>query len=166
MLLVSQGTSPSMNEAETEAQITSQTNLGTGMRARYQMTIEVELDLLAVDTQTYGIITSLTCKTRFRQRIYQPLYASRHFLNIRSVFITMDRDKNLKTCEKPSEKRVLLESFMDCVFINSSNEKLGFCSMIRPFREIVPTLLDWKSLNSHRQPVGKKPRSNLLRFMN
>jgi hypothetical protein len=34
MLIVSQGTSPSVNEAETEAQITSQTNLGTGMRVR------------------------------------------------------------------------------------------------------------------------------------
>ena len=37
MLLVFQGTSPSVNEAETEAQITSQTNLGTGMRARYNL---------------------------------------------------------------------------------------------------------------------------------
>jgi hypothetical protein len=41
MLLVSQGTSPSVNEAETEAQITSQTNLGTGMRANALLWIEV-----------------------------------------------------------------------------------------------------------------------------
>jgi hypothetical protein len=34
LLLVSQGTSPSMNEAETEAQIASKTNFGTGMRGK------------------------------------------------------------------------------------------------------------------------------------
>ena len=33
MLLVSQGTSPSIAEAKPEASDTSQTNLGTGMRA-------------------------------------------------------------------------------------------------------------------------------------
>jgi hypothetical protein len=36
MLIVSQGTSPSVNEAETEAQITSQTNLGTSMRVEQE----------------------------------------------------------------------------------------------------------------------------------
>jgi hypothetical protein len=33
MLSVSQGTSPSIDEAKPEAQATSQTNLGTGIRA-------------------------------------------------------------------------------------------------------------------------------------
>jgi len=132
---------------------------------RYPMKIEIELDLLAVDTNTNGIITSMTCKTRFRERIYQPLYASRHFLNIRTVFITMDRDRNLKTCEKPSEKRVLLESFMDSVFINSSNEHLGFCAMIKPFKDIVPTLLEWKRLNGSGQPTARKTSSDLSKFV-
>ena len=114
---------------------------------RYHLKLQVELDLLAIDTSSHGIITSLTCKTRFRERVYQPLYASRHLINIRTAFITMDRDVNLKTCEKPSEKRALLETFMDAVFVNSSNDKLGFCSMIHPFSDIVPTLLEWKRIN-------------------
>jgi hypothetical protein len=42
MLLVSQGTSSSVNEAETEAQITSQTNLETGICALNNLTVMVK----------------------------------------------------------------------------------------------------------------------------
>lgn len=114
------------------------------LNQRYELKSDVELDLLAIDDQTCKIICSITCKTRYRERVYQPLYASKHLTNIRSVFVTMDRDKNLKTCENPSDKRALLEANMDMVFVNSSNETLGFCAMVRPFRDIIPVLLDWK----------------------
>lgn len=115
------------------------------LNQRYQLKSDIELDLLAVDTETCAIICSITCKTRFRERVYQPLYASRHLASVRSVFVTMDRDKNLKTCENPSDKRALLEAYMDTIFVNSSNKSLGFCTMVHPFREVVPTLLKWKS---------------------
>jgi len=114
---------------------------------RYQLKTEIELDLLAIDMATNRIISSITCKTRYRERVYQPLYASLHLSNVRAIFVTMDRDRNLKTCEKPSDKRALLEHYMDGVFVNSSDKRLGFCAMIHPFKEIVPKILEWKLLN-------------------
>ena len=121
---------------------------------RFHLKNEIELDLLAVDLGSKNIICSLTCKTRYRERVYQPLYASRHLASVRSVFVTMDRDRGLKTCEDPSDKRALLESFMDVVFVCSSNKKIGFCRMIRPFREIAPTLLEWKKQNGYHSKIA------------
>lgn len=118
------------------------------VNSKYVVKIKIEIDLLAIDIRTARIVTILSCKTRYRERIYQPIYAKLHYPAQRFIFITMDRDRELKTCENPSDQRVLLESHMEKVFVNSSHPSIGFCQIVRPFTEAPQNLIDLQKTGS------------------
>ncbi|NQT52455.1 hypothetical protein HQ576_10410 [bacterium] len=117
-------------------------------------------DLIVVCQREDGTLQALaviSCKTSLRERVMQSLFwslAIKVGIPVKSLFVTLDAQRELGSCAHPTKARRLVEAYFDATYV--LNKSTSTCSAVRPFDALMGDLLRWRddlAPNSMRKPL-------------